>query len=230
MRPTLIEAKDLDEAWFRVIQATLDDGQAYWYEIQRGSFEGGGARRQLASLTLCVEYPETRPLAPVVPEGMNPPTTNENIEKYFAEQLMNPVPAPNEDYNYAQFIVPHLPRVVELLTETPYTNHAVINVGQPFIEGDPADGTPKVYEFPPCLRCLHWVFREDRLHLYTYWRSWDVFAGLPENLGGMQLLNEFIALETGYETGTLNAFSSGAHIYAYQLELVEQRLGLQRGW
>ncbi len=25
MRPTLIEAKNLDEAWFRVIQATLDD-------------------------------------------------------------------------------------------------------------------------------------------------------------------------------------------------------------
>ncbi len=57
---------------------------------------------------------------------------------------MNPVPAPNEDYNYAQFIVPHLPRVVELISETPYTNHAVINVGQPFLEGDPAGGTPKI--------------------------------------------------------------------------------------
>lgn len=226
MRPTLIEAKTLDEAWFSVIRAALDDDHAYWYEIQRGSFEGGGVRRQLASLTLSVEYPETRPLAPVVPDGMSPPTTSDNIEKYFAEQLMNPEPAPNEDYNYAQFIVPHLPRVIELIATTPFTNHAVINVGEPFVHAEGAAAEPKVYEFPPCLRCLHWVFRDDRLHLYTYWRSWDVFAGLPENLGGMQLLNEYVAMEAGCETGTLNAFSSGAHIYGYQLELVEMRTGI----
>jgi thymidylate synthase len=214
----------LDEAWFAVLRATLDDELAYSYTIQRGSFDGGGTRRQLHSLTLLVLYPETRPLAPVVPQGFTPPTNNDNIEKYFAEQLMNPVPAPNEDYNYAQFIVPHLSRVVELLRTTPYTNHAVINVGEAFESGDP-NHAPKVYGYPPCLRCLHWVYREGAVHLYTYWRSWDLYAGLPENLGGLQLLNEYVAMEAGCVTGTLNAFSSGAHIYGYHRELVEARLG-----
>ena len=228
MKPTLIIARDLDEAWFQVIGSTLDDDLAYDYAIQRGSFEGGGTRRQLFSLTLSVLYPETRPLAPVVPEGFTGPTSNDSIERYFAEQLMNPVPAPNEDYNYAQFIVPHLPRVIDLLARTPYTNHAVINVGEAFVQGEEGP-EPKIYEFPPCLRCLHWVYRDGALHLYTFWRSWDVYAGLPENLGGLQLMNEYVAMEVGCQTGTLNAFSSGAHIYGYHRELVEARTGSVTG-
>jgi thymidylate synthase len=224
MKPTLIIARDLDEAWFEVLRATLDDELAYDYAIQRGSFEGGGTRRQLYSLTLCVQYPETRPLGPMVPEGFSPPTNNDKIERYFAEQLMNPVPALNEDYNYAQFIVPHLPRVIALLTETPYTNHAVVNVGEAFSHEDGVP-EPKVYEFPPCLRCLHWLYRDEAVHLYTFWRSWDLYAGLPENLGGLQLLNEYVAMEVGCRTGTLNAFSSGAHIYGYHRDLVDARMG-----
>ncbi|GAB4246595.1 MAG: hypothetical protein Kow00129_06940 [Thermoleophilia bacterium] len=232
MKPTVIEAKTIDEAWFLAIRASLDDSYAFSYPIQRGSFEGEGVRRQLYALSLHIEFPETRPLAPIVPEGFTPPTTDAHIEKYFADKLLNPEPAPNEEYTYSQFIVPHLPVIMEMLQKTPHTNHAVINVGdsldyavQDRDAGIEIPAKAHVYEHPPCLRCLQWICNGEHLHLYTFWRSWDLFAGLPENLGGLQLLNEYVAMETGFETGTLNAFSSGAHIYGYQHELVEARTG-----
>lgn len=236
MKPILIEAKTIDEAWFQAIKATLDDQHAFSYQIQKGSFEGQGVRRQLYSLAIQIEFPETRPLSPMVPEGFTAPTSDDNIEKYFADKLMNPEPGINEEYTYSQFIVPHLPVVIEMLQKTPHTNHAVINVGDSLDystrdaeAGITIPAQAHVYEHPPCLRCLQWIYTDGHLHLYTFWRSWDLFAGLPENLGGLQLLNEYVAMETGYETGTLNAFSSGAHIYGYQHELVEARTGKKGG-
>lgn len=219
-----IAARDLNDLYFQVLNTLLLDALlvnnisirgAYTYKqkIDKGSFEEGGERIQFESLSLCVDHPEVRPLAPIFPSGFSPTTSDENIEKYFATYIMNEVPdkKSKEDYIYGTFIYPHLPRICSLLINTPNTNHAVVNVGESF----------EVYDYPPCLRCIHWMVIDGKLNIYLYWRSWDLFAGMPENLGGLQLLNEYVAMEIGIETGKMFAYSSGAHIYSYQIPIIK---------
>jgi thymidylate synthase len=55
-----------------------------------------------------------------------------------------------------------------------------------------------------------------RCNLSVFFRSWDIFAGLPENLGGLQMLKEYVLAsldESGHITdGHIIAYSDGAHI------------------
>jgi len=56
-----------------------------------------------------------------------------------------------------------------------------------------------------------------------YFRSWDLWAGFPTNLGGIELLKRLVAEETGLHNGPMYAYSAGAHIYGYQEELARLR-------
>lgn len=249
MLPRVIVEPTLDAAWYQAIKTPfiLDTNQfsttfntplyCKKYLVDKGSFEGGQVRYQVRSLTVIVTNPETRPLAPIVPEGQTPPTTDDYIEQYFAEYIMNPEKAPNEEYSYGEFIYPHLESIIKMLTDTPATNQAVINIGGAFEYWIASPDTwptiekyPQYYINPPCLRCITWQYEDGKLHISTFWRSWDLFAGMPTNLGGLQLLNEYVASECGYETGTLTAYSSGAHIYDNCKELAEARFGKKLSW
>jgi len=228
MIPTVIVATDLGELWFESMKACFNSIQAKTYEITRGSFEGH-TRYQLHSFTGVVEYPETRPLAPILPEGQTGVTDDDYICKYFGEYIMNPYKAPNEEYSYGEFIYPHLENIVKMLKKTPQTNHAVINIGDSLVyERGPKMEYPhaKHYENPPCLRCITWqVNNDDTVTIAVFFRSWDIYAGMPTNLGGMQLLNEYICGEIGRETGPMIVYSSGAHVYDTAIPMVEARLG-----
>jgi len=64
------------------------------------------------------------------------------------------------------------------------------------------------------------------LTLSCYFRSWDLWAGFPVNLGGLELLKQYVAQETGLENGSMYCYSSGLHIYGYQEELARIRTGI----
>lgn len=216
---TLIESFTLGDLWFDVMSRICDKDNTKVYLTEKGSFENEMERRQFNGLALCVINPETRPLAPFVEGlGIEPPTTNEYIEQYFAELIMNENRAKNEEYTYGEFIYPNLGFIIDLLKKTPNTNHAVINIGESIRYGtitmdDCSLPAPRTYENPPCLRCLTWQYSDGKLDIGSFWRSWDLFAGMPTNLGGLQLLNEYVALECGYESGKMYAYSTGAHVY-----------------
>lgn len=233
---TNIIANDLGEAWFEVLKACFSQELSKKYIIDKGSFEGH-TRYQLHSLALEVNFPGARPLSPIVPTGIEPPSTDAYIEQYFGEYIMNPDKAPNEEYAYGEFIYPHLDSVVELLQQNPGTNQAVINIGEAFEYWIDSPSTwpkmekhPQYYVNPPCLRCITWQYEGGKLDIHTFWRSWDLFSGFPTNLGGMQLLNEYVADSCGYEPGKMYAYSSGAHCYEYCKEFVEIRFGRKFSW
>jgi thymidylate synthase len=77
----------------------------------------------------------------------------------------------------------------------------------------------------PCLRGIDTKIKDNQLQFHVYFRSWDLFAGFPENMGGITLLQEFMASELGIEVGTLSFSSLGLHCYDYQLDVLKQRLG-----
>jgi thymidylate synthase len=231
MNPFFIKAKTISDAWFQLIYNLFDHG--YTQRIQRGSFEKEQYRLQYPGIAVFIEHP-SEDMVPVMPpnSGIPAPTTMEYIEDYFANYLMNPELLENETYKYASRIHHPMPkggtqleRVVEMLRDTPLTNQAVVEIGTPE-DLDVCVGADGKID-PPCLRLLDFkaVPEGDELVLTAscYFRSWDLWAGFPTNLGGIELLKRFIADECSLASGPMYAYSAGAHIYGYQEDLARLR-------
>lgn len=203
MNVTLIEARDLSEAWFLCLRKTLTEG--YDYLIERGSY-AGQRRKELDFITLKVSYPGTRPLVPEVPPGIPPPTSMDYVESYLP-YLMTPHKKESEQYTYGQYLEPQIAEVIRMYREDGQnTNQAFMAVG---------DTASLKLPDPPCLRAIDTRVRDGKLHFILYFRSWDLWAGFPSNLAAIQLLKEYMASEIGVGDGELIALSKGLHLYQY---------------
>jgi len=231
MLPFCLNAKTISDAWFQLIYNIFD--HSYTQKIQKGSFENEQYRLQYPSIAVFIEHPG-EDMIPVMPPGLNipAPATMEYIEDYFANYLMDPELSENETYKYASRIHHPMPkggtqlgRVITLLKEAPLTNQAIIEIGSPE-DHDICYGNDGKLD-PPCLRLLDFkaVPRGNELSLTVscYFRSWDLWAGFPVNLGGIELLKNYIAGETNLKNGHMYAYSAGAHIYGYQEEIARIR-------
>lgn len=231
MLPFCLHAKTISDAWFQLIYNIFD--QSYTQKIQRGSFENEQYRLQYPGIAVFIEHPG-EDMIPVMPPGLNipAPTTMEYIEDYFANYLMNPELSENETYKYASRIHHPMPnggtqldRVIEILKEAPLTNQAIVEIGSPE-DHDVCLGNDGKID-PPCLRLLDFkaVPSGDKLMLTVscYFRSWDLWAGFPTNLGGIEILKKYVANEANLESGPIYAYSAGAHIYGYQEEIARIR-------
>jgi thymidylate synthase len=231
MLPFCLHAKTISDAWFQLIYNLFD--HSYTQKIQRGSFENEQYRLQYPGIAVFIEHP-SEDMIPVIPPVLNipAPTTMEYIEDYFANYLMDPELSENETYKYASRIHHPMPkggsqleRVIEVLKDTPLTNQAIVEIGSPD-DHDICYGNDGKLD-PPCLRLLDFkaipVGDELALTVSCYFRSWDLWAGFPTNLGGIELLKNYVAGETNLKNGPMYAYSAGAHIYGYQEELARIR-------
>ncbi len=207
MRISVVEARDLPEAWFLCLRKALTEG--YEYKIERGSY-AGQQRKELDLVVVQVRHPETRPLIPDVPQGVPPPTSMEYVESYLP-YLMTAHKAEGEQYTYGQYLEEQIPKVIKMYKEDGYnTNQAFMAVG----------GKDSIsLSDPPCLRGIDTRIRDDRLHFIIYFRSWDLWAGFPSNLAAIELLKEYMASEIGVGDGEIIASSKGLHLYEYTWEL-----------
>ena len=112
-----------------------------------------------------------------------------------------------------------------MLKETPLTNQAVVEIGTPE-DYDVCYGNDGNFD-PPCLRLMDFkvIPEGDDLVLTVtcYFRSWDLWAGFPSNLGGIELLKQYVAEEAGLKSGPMYVYSAGAHIYGYQEDIARIR-------
>jgi thymidylate synthase len=76
---------------------------------------------------------------------------------------------------------------------------------------------------PPCLRSIDTRVQDERLHFCVYFRSWDLWGGLPANLAGIQNLKEYMAGEIGVGDGEMIVESKGLHLYGYAEDLARMR-------
>ncbi len=209
---TVIEARDLSEAWFLCLQKTMASG--YEYKIDRGSY-AGQHRKELGLINVRVKNPGTRPLIPDVPPGVPPPSTMEYVESYLP-YLMTSQRAEGEQYTYGQYLEKQIPEVIKMYKEQGYnTNQAYMTVG----DEDSIQLTD-----PPCLRGIDTRIRENRLNFIVYFRSWDLWAGFPSNMAGIQLMKEYMASEIGVEDGELVGISKSLHVYEYAWDLARATL------
>ena len=207
MEISMIDARDLSEAWFLCLRKTLSEG--YEYQIERGSYSGQ-LRKELDFIVVTVRNPGTRPLVPTVPQGVPSPTSMEYIESYLP-YLMTAHKGEGEQYTYGQYLEGQIGEVIKMYKEDGYnTNQAFMAVG---------DSHSIFLSDPPCLRAIDTRIRHDKLHFIVYFRSWDLWAGFPSNLAAIQLLKEYMSSEIGVGDGEIIALSKGLHLYEYSWEL-----------
>ncbi len=231
MQPFFLKAKTIADAWFQLIYNIFD--YSYTQQIQKGSFEKEQYRLQYPGLAVYIEHPD-QDIVPVIPPalGIPSPTTMDYIQDYFANYLMDPELTENETYRYSSRIHHPMPeggtqleRAIAMLKETPLTNQAVVEIGTPE-DFDVCYGNDGNFD-PPCLRLLDFkAIPQDGdlvLTVTVYFRSWDLWAGFPSNLGGIELLKQYVAEEAGLKNGAMFAYSAGAHIYGYQEEIARIR-------
>lgn len=209
-----VESVKIDDVWRDAMWLCVKKG--YDIVVKGGSCKGE-IRRQLPKIMITVTnagVPEVDSLAPNVPPNCPRPTDEEHIRKYFYELLMNENVAANQQYTYGSFIVPQLPKIIQILAEAKgNTNQATICIG---------DRGSIYLEDPPCLRMISFKIVDGRLNMSVVFRSWDLVAGMPENLGGLQWLKHYVlAYLSGLniEDGEMIAFSDGLHIYEHNFEI-----------
>ena len=126
MNITVIEARDLAEAWFLCLRKTLTEG--YEYKIDRGSYTGQH-RKELDFVVVKVKNPGTRPIIPSTPQGVPPPTSMKYIEDYLP-YLMTAHKREGEQYTYGQYLEKQIPKVIEMYKQYGHnTNQAFMAVG-----------------------------------------------------------------------------------------------------
>jgi len=208
-----IKARDLPDAWFQSVHSIITNGHKY--KVDRGSFEGQ-ERLEFDYVTMHIKYPGIRPLLPDIPVslGIPNPVAEGYLEEYLP-YLMTSEKQPNEDYTYGQYLEPQIAEVIRMYKEDGHgTNQAYMTVGDP----DSIN-----LKDPPCLRGIDTRVRYGKLHFMVYFRSWDLWGGLPANLGAIQMLKEYMAEEIGVKDGEIIAASKGLHLYDYIWELAKLR-------
>ena len=213
---TVVNAVGLGDAWFQCLQKALLEGRTYL--IQQGSFEGTH-RKEIPLVAVTINNPGIRPLSPSVPDGVPAPTTDEVIEEYML-YLMTADKKPNEEYTYGEDLAPQIEEVIRRYKLGYDTNQMCMSVGSP----------SSIYlKDPQCMRLVDTRVQDNALHFIVYFRSWDLWGGFPTNLGGLQLLKEYVAKEIGVDDGSLVAFSKGLHLYEHCWDLAKMVLRMELG-
>jgi len=215
MNITSIDARDLAEAWFLCLRKALTEGREY--KIERGSY-AGQHRKELDFIVVQIKHPETRPLVPMTPPGVPPPSTMAYVEEYLP-YLMTSHRREGEQYTYGQYLEPQISEVIRMYKEEGHnTNQAFMTVGneQSIFLSD-----------PPCLRQIDTRIVDNKLKFVVYFRSWDLWAGFPSNLAAIQLLKEYMASEIGVEDGEMLCLSKGLHLYEYSWDLARNTVKLE---
>ena len=237
LEPVFIDAFDLDDAWFQCLCRILEKGHVY--TITRGSYEGQ-RRLEFDFVVVRVRKPSHQ-IIPIIPEGMSipAPTDMEYIQGYLS-YLLTGAKTETEDYTYGERLVEPKVKVKqgvggnEMVKEMPLnvnqveevikiyktqgygTNQAIMEIGMP--------SDIKLVD-PPCLRLIDTRIRYGKLHFILYFRSWDLWGGFPSNLGGLQLIKQYMAGEIGVEDGEIVAVSKGLHLYEYSWDIAKIRTG-----
>lgn len=232
LKPVFIDAFDVDDAWFQALNKILEFG--FVYTIDRGSYKGQ-RRLEFDFVNIRISNPSHQ-IIPVIPEGMSiPAPTDMNYVQSYLNYLVTEEKTATEDYTYGERLVSpkiKVPTDVNLYKEIPVEVNQIEEVIRIYREEGPGTnqavmeiGMPQdiKLEDPPCLRLIDTRIRYGRLHFILYFRSWDLWGGFPSNLGGLQLVKQYMASEVGVEDGEIIASSKGLHLYEYAWEWAKIR-------
>jgi len=256
--PIVATGFTIEDVWKNFMRTAMAQGRKY--TVDKGS-HAGDYRLTLDCAIGYIRHPEIRPLAPLVTPGRIPPTDEKSIEEYFQTKVFSDQsPAPNEHYNYSEWLYPLSLAVIEYYSKFGFGSaHATMRVGDPlcfldYFQPDVfiTDASQKRHmdetkrPTTPCLLGIDtkivsapeevgpgefWK-EETRPHFLTFYvmyRSWDLFGGFPENMGGFQLLKERIASEISAMSGK-NVKPGPSMVFCKDLHLYGSRVEAAKAW
>ena len=232
----------IGNCWFEAIKAVYESGRKYNITSGSLDFEGNYrlARPFIIEMhkpgtrPLAPYIPEGR--------NIPPPTTEEKIQEYL-KYLLTPEKQLNEHYTYGEDLWWEVEEVIKYYKKYGFGNaccHMVVGRPESFlfynwdvdydefiIVKDRQTGKMVFNRYitntwnkdslievsSQCLRGIDTWVEENKLYFACYFRSQDLWAGFPENYGGLQLVKEYMALQLGIEDGPLVAISKDLHIY-----------------
>jgi len=255
MKPVYVEARDLDDAWFQFLYNCYHNGRKYKitsgsYEGQyRYALDFAFAYiKDPHKRPLAPTVPENSPLPPPTTEEeieqyfldylMSGKLAPNEHYRYGTWIVGGEYEIPPIDGKYKGKIVDspsylvevpnQLQWVIDHFKEKGFGNeHCYITIGYPesnFWYDVPYDN-PNDRKTSPCLRGLDFRIIDGKLITYCYFRSHDLVAGFPTNLGGITLLNEYVATALDVEPGALFYASKSLHCYDHAWDYLKARLG-----
>lgn len=228
----------LEFSWWTALNLVMTTGRKYF--IDSGSFEK--THRVTLPMIIEIHKPGIRPLAPIMPAGIPPPTTDEKIEEYVAE-LVTPHKKPNQHYTYGEDLWWQIEEVIKYFQKYGFGNACChMPVGRPesfyfynwdvdytemIVVTDRITGevlwtrhitnvwnkNPKDEVSTQCLRGVDCWVENEKLHFWCYFRSNDLRNGWSENHGGIQIMKEMMAERLGVGDGVLITSCKDLHVY-----------------
>lgn len=129
------------------------------------------------------------------------------------EDIMNTDPT-SEFFNFVdreQYYLNQIEMIIWLYKNKGHRNNqTVLQIAHP---------TDILLQDPPCLRQIQVRIQDGKIHFFVYFRSWDLWNGFPANLGGIQILKQYMAEMIEVEDGEIIATSGGLHIYDYVFDI-----------
>lgn len=208
-----VRARDIEDAWFQCLSRIIKIG--FKYVVQQGSFIGE-TRWEFDHVVIQIAHPYSEPYDTMLPKispqlNIPDPVAPGYIDTYLP-YLMTSYKEPGEDYTYGERISDQINHFIHLLKDSPNTNQAILQIAQP---------EDYLLKDPPCLRHIDMRINSGTLVFYPYFRSWDLWGGMPANLAAIAILQKYMADEIGVKSGPILAASKGLHIYGYVKDLTK---------
>jgi len=228
LQPVFLQARDIPDLWFQLLRATVQQGREY--PVTKGSTPT--KRWELDFVSAHVLYPGARPLEPEIPASLGIPNPVEPgyIERYLPYYMTDQAQA-GEHYTYGQDLSWQIEWVIRYYREHgPGTKHCYMTVGRGeslyyYDTSVDASETIEVRDrttgallrnrvignafnavepgTTQCLRGVDTAIKFGKLHFSIHFRSWNLWNGLPANLGCLQMVKEYMASEIGVEDGEM---------------------------
>ncbi len=241
-----IEATTLPDAWFQTVYKCIELGRDFI--IDQGSYEGE-KRLEFDHITIHIKSPGIKPILPKIPSQYGlPDPVDDNYLIDYLPYLMTGELKDGESYTYGRriceagcvkysnvdtdkfkkdtdvfwdkeisgiggYAINQMKSIIQEYKNKGYRNNQmIIQIAEP---------SDIILKDPPCLRHIDTRIQDGKLHFFPYFRSWDLWGGLPANLSAIQMMKEYMASEIGVEDGEIIASSKGLHLYNYVWELAE---------
>lgn len=232
MKHVKIEAFNVADAWFKALEAIWYQGEIF--NVGHGSEETDTKK---LDVTIHIAHPEQTPYA----NDSNPTTNDEHIQAYALEYLILSCKG-EHPYTYGsrlRDIIDQIEELIKAAIENPANRQLTMTIRIPediipyrYIDEE-IDFLPvkkKVKHEPPCLTCIDIEILNGKVNMTCYFRSWDAYGALNENIGGLYLLLKYIVDEINqrgnknYTTGGMILHSKNCHIYQRCYIFVKQLL------
>src|SRR5579859_539239 len=122
--------------------------------------------------------------------------------------------------DYGKRIASYLPDLVRKLRNDPLTRQAIV----PILHIDDIRAETKDF---PCTSTLHFLIRENKLHLFVSMRSNDLYWGTGYDVFVFTILQEILANELDIEMGSYYHTAHSLHVYEQHFEWLKTMTGVQ---